>query len=206
MGANRNGAWGHAAHVNTADIALVLLAAGRGERFGGGKLAALLAGKPIARHCADPLAAIAFRAHLAVVGPDTPPLPGYDTILLDPPGAPQSRSLALGVATAQARGAQAVLIALADMPLVPTEHVLTMIARFDGDRLASSTSDSTASRTALPPALFGARHFSALCALTGDRGAGALLRDAPALPLPGHAALDIDRIEDLARATRLLAR
>jgi CTP:molybdopterin cytidylyltransferase MocA len=31
----------------------------------------------------------------------------------------------------------------------------------------------------MPPALFGARHFGALEALSGDRGAGALLADAP---------------------------
>jgi len=187
--------------VTVSDIALVLLAAGRGTRFGGAKLAAPLGNKPVARHASDTLRILRFRAHLAVVGPDTPPLPGYDTIMLDPPGAPQSRSLALGVAAAQASGAGAVLIALADMPLVPATHVEAMIARFDGDRLASIASD-----TVMPPALFGAQHFAALCALAGDRGAGALLRDAPTLPLPDHAALDIDRAEDLMLAERLLAR
>jgi len=185
------------ARVTPAAIALILLAAGRGERFGGGKLSAPLAGKPLARHAADTLRGIGFGAHIAVIGPDTPPLPGYATIMLDPPGAPQSRSLALGVAAARDGGAQAVMIALADMPLVPVDHVRAMIAAFDGDRLASRGPD-----TMLPPVLFGARHFAALCSLEGDRGAGALLRDAPALPLSPDAALDVDRAEDLARAER----
>jgi molybdenum cofactor cytidylyltransferase len=55
----------------------------------------------------------------------------------------------------------------------------------------------------MPPALFGARHFGALEALSGDRGAGALLADAPCLPLP-PGRLDVDRPEDLARAAGLL--
>jgi CTP:molybdopterin cytidylyltransferase MocA len=38
----------------------------------------------------------------------------------------------------------------------------------------------------------------------GDRGAGALLRGAPALALDPAHALDIDRPEDLARAQALL--
>jgi molybdenum cofactor cytidylyltransferase len=186
--------------VTPATIALVLLAAGRGERFGGGKLAADLGGKPLARHAADSLRTIGFCAHIAVTGPATPPLPGYTTVLLDPPGAPQSRSLALGVAAAQAVGAQAVLIALADMPLVPATHIAAMIAAFDGDRLASRGPHSL-----MPPVLFGAHHFAALCAQGGDRGAGPLLRGAPALPLSADGALDVDCAEDLARAQVLLA-
>ncbi len=186
--------------MSPATIALVLLAAGRGERFGGGKLAADLAGKPLARHAADHLLPIGFAAHIAVTGPDTPPLPGYATVRLDPPGAPQSRSLAIGVAAAGATGAQAVLVALADMPLVPATHIAALLAAFDGDRLASQGPHSL-----MPPALFGARHFAALCALDGDRGAGTLLRGAPALALSADAALDVDCAEDLARAQILLA-
>ncbi len=182
-------------------IGLVLLAAGRGTRFGGAKLAAPLAGKPLARHAADMLRGPGFAARIAVIGPDTPILPGYDTVLLDPPGAPQSRSLALGVAAAEACGVKAVLIALADMPLVPLAHIRAMIAAFDGDRLASLGPGSPT-----PPALFGAHHFAALCMLEGDRGAGALLRDAPALPLAADVALDVDRPVDLARVEALLKR
>jgi molybdenum cofactor cytidylyltransferase len=185
--------------VNPSAVALILLAAGQGTRFGGGKLAAPLLGRPLARHAADALLAIQFGAHIAVVGPDTPALPGYTTIMLDPPGAPQSRSLALGVAAARERGAQAVMIALADMPLVPVDHVRALIARFDGDRLASRGPAGV-----LPPVLFGTRHFDALGALSGDRGAGALLRDAPFLPLAAEAALDIDHADDLARVQALL--
>lgn len=182
--------------MTPARIAVVLLAAGRGERFGGGKLAALLGGRPVADHAAAMLRAIGFARHIAVIGPETPPLPGWTGVMLDPPGAPQSRSLAQGVA--QAGDAEAVLVALADMPLVPRAHVEAMVQAFDGDRLASRYQGVT-----MPPALLGRAHFAAMMALTGDRGAGALLRDAPAIDLPGAAGLDIDRPADLALALRL---
>lgn len=185
--------------MTPAEIAVVLLAGGRGSRFGGGKLAAPLAGKPLAHHAADMMLGFGWAAHIAVISADTPPLPGYTTVLLDPPGAPQSRSLALGIAAARSSGAQAVLIALADMPLVPPAHIRAMIDAFDGDRLASLGPD-----TILPPVLFGAQHFDALCQLQGDRGAGALLRDAPTIALSTDASLDVDRPEDLARAQVLI--
>lgn len=178
----------------------MLLAAGRGTRFGGAKLAADLGGKPVLRHAADMLRALPFAAHIAMIGPATPDPGDYATVLLDPPDAPQARSLALGVAAARDTGAEAVLVALADMPLVPAAHVTALIAAFDGDRIGSA-----APHAHLPPALFGARHFNTLCALSGDRGAGALLRDAPCLPLTADQALDIDRPEDLARALALIA-
>ena len=199
MQANRRGPPRHSARVAPEAIALVLLAAGRGQRFGGRKLAATLGNKPLARHAADSLLTIGFGAHIAIVSPDTPPLPGYAQIMLEPAGAPQSRSVTLGVAMAQNGGAQAVLIALADMPLVPLAHIRALIAAFDGNRLASRGPHGL-----LPPVLFGAQHFAALCSLDGDRGAGALLHDAPALTLSADAALDVDRAEDLARAQVLI--
>jgi molybdenum cofactor cytidylyltransferase len=93
-----------------------------------------------------------------------------------------------------------VLIALADMPLVPLRILPACWEAFDGDRLTSVCEGQR-----LPPALLGGAHFAALGALTGDRGAGALLRDAPTLPLTPDQALDIDTPADLARAERLLA-
>ncbi|BEV01795.1 nucleotidyltransferase family protein [Novosphingobium olei] len=178
-------------------IALVLLAAGRSERFGGNKLAATLSGRPVIEHTMAALAPLPLRWRFAVVSATTPPLPGYHTLPLDPPDSPQSASLRLGVAAAQARGAKAVLVALADMPLVPTAHFATLLDRFDGTRIASQ-----AGGVPMPPALFGASCFRALQSLTGDRGAGLLLRDAPAVPLPKGADLDIDTPQDLVLAAQ----
>ncbi|WP_421846828.1 NTP transferase domain-containing protein [Novosphingobium sp.] len=184
-----------------AGLALVLLAGGQSARFGGPKLVAPLGGKALALHAAEMLAALPFAARYAVIGPNAPDLAalGYSCVALTPPGAAQARSLALGVAAAHAGGAQAVLVALADMPLVPEAHVRSLVEAFDGDRIAT-----TAGGVTMPPALFGAAHFAALTALDGDHGGAVRLKGAPTVPLDPLLALDVDRPEDLARAEALL--
>lgn len=170
--------------------ALVLLGAGRGSRFGGGKLNAVLTGKPLARHAADRLAGLPFTRFIAVCSATTPDLPGFERVMVSPADGPLSRSIATGVA---ALGDEtSVLIALADMPLVPTAHFQTLLAAFDGDIVASRVDG-----LAMVPAVFGAQHFTALKRLSGDRGAGALLRHAPAIELDPALALDVDTPDEL---------
>lgn len=183
--------------MNAEGIALVLLAAGRGSRFGGAKLAALLDGKPLAHHVAESLSALPFARRIAICSPTTPDLPGFERVLLNPPDAPLSRSIATGIASVS--NAQAVLFALADMPLVPASHFARLIAEFDGSLIATKVGS-----LAMVPAILGASHFPALQSLQGDRGAGALLRNAPSVDLAEDFALDIDTPEDLHRAERLL--
>jgi CTP:molybdopterin cytidylyltransferase MocA len=183
--------------VNTSDIAVILLAAGRASRFGGGKLAADLAGKPVALHVGERLAAMPFSRKVLVCSTATPPIAGFDSIELDPPGAPLSQSIASGIAAIS--GPSAALIALADMPLVPTGHFERLIKAFDGERIGTSIAGRT-----MVPAIFGAQLFPALAALEGDRGAAAFLRDAPAIALEEAFALDIDTPDDLAHAEALL--
>lgn len=182
-------------------IALVLLAGGQSVRFGGPKLIAPLGGKPLALHAAKMLAALPFAARYAVIGPDVPDLAalGYNCVPVTPPGAPQARSLALGLAAARAAGPRGVLVALADMPLVPPAHIHALVTQFDGDRIATAADGVT-----MPPALFGAAHYAALTALDGDRGGAGRLKGAPVVPLDPALALDVDRPEDLVRAAALL--
>jgi molybdenum cofactor cytidylyltransferase len=184
-----------------AGLALVLLAGGQSTRFGGPKLITPLGDRPLALHAAEMLADLPFAARYAVIGPDVPDLAelGYQLVPLDPPGAPQARSLALGVAAAARGRARAVLIALADMPLVPPFHIVALVSSFNGDRIATSAGGVT-----MPPAIFGSAHFAALSALDGDRGGAVRLKGAPAVPLDPALALDVDRPEDLVQAAALL--
>ncbi|MFY7835479.1 MAG: nucleotidyltransferase family protein [Novosphingobium sp.] len=183
--------------MNGLRIALILLAAGRATRFGGGKLGAELAGKPLACHAADNLNSLPLFRRFVIYSPQTPELPDFIKIPLDPPDAPLSRSIATGVAALTDE--DAALFALADMPLVPTAHFAALIARFDGDRIATRVDGRN-----MVPAIFGRQHFATLASLVGDRGAGVLLQDAPSIDLAPAQALDVDTQDDLERAQVLL--
>jgi len=182
-------------------MAVVLLAAGQARRFGGNKLSALAAGRPVAFHSAEMLGNIPFSRHFVVSGPESPDLGGFgfEHIDLTPKAAPMSRSIALGVAAVRDTPAQAVLIALADMPLVSRRHILNLVERFDGFRISSAHRGRK-----MPPAIFGRELFDSLMTLSGDRGASELLQNAPAVALDDKEAADIDEPGDLAMIEKLL--
>ena len=182
-------------------IAALILAGGKGHRFGGPKLMADLGGQPLGLRCVRPVLALNLPLNFAVCGPGAPDYAarGFSCLGLAPADAPLSRSLAIGIAAAQAAGAGAVLVALADMPLVPLAHFQHLIAQFDGAVIGTE-----AGGTAMPPAVFGQSLFGQLLTLEGDRGAGALLASAPRIALDPALALDVDTPEDLAEARRRL--
>ena len=186
-----------------ADIALLLLAAGRGQRFGGRKLGAILGGEPVLYHSARMLGRLPFAHRIATVGATTPDLGplGFGMVELADAGSTMSASIAAGIAAIRQRDVSAAMICLGDMPFVPAAHIHRMIEAFDGDRLASISAGRR-----MPPALFARAHFGALEGLSGDRGASALLAGAPAIELSPDEALDIDTPEDLARAVAILGR
>ena len=106
------------------------------------------------------------------------------------------RSLACGV-RALDRSARAVLVCLADQPLLTAEDLVTLVAAW-----RASPRAMVASRYAGKlgvPAIFPRSHFRALKSLSGDRGAQALLTSSNnviSVPTPSAAA-DIDEPRDL---------
>ena len=181
------------------DSVLVLLAAGRSTRFGAGrhKLHQELLGRPLGELAAVTLAALPFRARVAVTaagGLDFKAL-GFREVVNDDPEAGMARSVALGVEAADRLGAAAVLVALADMPRVTAAHVERMFATAGGGGVVAS-SDGNAAK---PPALFLRDQFARLKALSGDVGARALLRDAALVVAPADELVDVDTAEELDR-------
>lgn len=178
---------------------LVLLAAGQSLRFGrADKLAASWRGKPLALHAVTALKPIDFAARVAIVSEtalDFGAL-GYRVVVNDRPEDGLSRSLRLGVEQAQALGAAAMLVALADMPRVTTLHFLHLLdaaARADAV-VASSDGDRVT-----PPAVFGAGRFAELAAATGDVGGRALLGGAVRVTAGVDELADVDTVDDLER-------
>jgi len=184
---------------------VALLAAGRATRFGGGKVDAHCAGKRLALWVIDAAQEAGLSPGICVTGPDAPRFLsealGWQQVVNASPEDGLAGSLAAAAREAQGRGACALLMVLADMPLV-TPALLRSIAAQTGP----AAIDHGGGRPGVP-ALLPAEMFASLLAIRGDRGASALLATRPDLVLvqpPAGALLDVDTAADLARAEALL--
>ncbi|MBC9247605.1 nucleotidyltransferase family protein [Paracoccus sp. 11-3] len=177
----------------------LLLAAGQSRRFGASdKLLAELNGAPLVSHAARALSLPMIPHRVAVVASgDVAAIlrPLGFAIVMQPQGRPQSTSLSAGIAEMERLGVARAIVMLGDMPFIQTEDIARLLV-FPADQPASAW----AANAPMPPAIFPKSWFPRLAALTGDRGAGALLKDLPAdarLTLPAERLRDIDRPEDL---------
>lgn len=190
-------------------VAAVLLAAGRGTRFGPDpKLLANLEGKPLVRHAAEAALASSARPVVVVLGAHAgavrAALHGLDLAFVENAefAAGLSTSLRAGLAALPARTAAAVIL-LGDMPRVTPAQI---------DRLATAYRAAGRPLSAIVPVVEGRRGnpvlldrsvlADALATLTGDHGAGPLLKGrADVLEVPGEpgTTLDVDTPEMLAR-------
>ena len=106
-------------------------------------------------------------------------------------------SLAAGLsAVLEDATCDAVLVTLADQPLVDAAALRRLVAAFGGERrIVASSYDDTMG----VPAIFAREHVDDLMRLTGDAGAGSWLRSRPSevtcVPLDA-AAIDIDTVSD----------
>lgn len=187
-------------------LAIAILAAGRARRFGGGKLDAELAGKPLGRWALDAARGVEHE-RLAVVATDPAPLfaraAGCELLINRRADQGLGTSVAVAARWAAESGSDALLILLADMPLVSLT-TLDKLSEFAG----------TPAAVAYPggrpgvPACFPAVLFPALERLTGDAGAAQVLHGLPEVRIvetPESELCDVDRPEALADIARQLA-
>lgn len=184
-----------------ADMPLVaVLAAGRGMRFGGDKLEADCAGKPLGRWVIEAVEGAGLAPGLIVTGPQGVSFaPEWRVLTNAHPETGLGPSLALAAHAALAEGAESLLIVLADMPLLAPEYLR---------RLAGvSAPAATLHPDGRPgvPALLDRKLMQRALSLDGDRGAGPLLAGATLLEAPTGTLSDVDRPDDLARAADQLA-
>jgi molybdenum cofactor cytidylyltransferase len=182
------------------NLAAIVLAAGAGSRFGGDKLSAEFKGEPLIAHAIRAARAAPVRKVIVVCSPalaigDWPGEPHVEPLRLTSPEL--SASLKAGIAAAGA--VDGAFIYLGDMPLIPHG-----IAR----DLAACLRTSFA---AVPrwqgkpghPVLLCANAFPAIATLSGDEGAGKLLKSRKDIAFVDTAdegvTLDIDRADDTAR-------
>jgi CTP:molybdopterin cytidylyltransferase MocA len=186
-------------------LAIALLAAGRSERFGvEDKLGADLAGKPLGLHAAGTLARCdADRRWVIASRADHPcsaawRAGGWDIAVNSRASEGMGTSVALAAGLAEEHGADLLLIALADMPLVPLAHfeALVAAARNRPEDALAATSTGT---VRMPPACFGKARFASLAVLDGDEGARRLLSGAISVTCAADALVDVDVPDTLDR-------
>lgn len=186
--------------TDTARIAAVLLAAGRGTRFGGNKLEAPFRGGMLGEHAARAVASVGFRWMFAVHDPrrtrlaETLCRAGFALVDNHCPGNGQSHSLHLGIDAASAAGAEAMMVILGDMPFIDTALLCDLVDAHCADPatiVAASDGVDT-----MPPAIFPRITWRALRRIGGDVGARAMLRAARTVPADAKKLRDIDTIGD----------
>ncbi len=184
---------------------LVLLAAGRSARFGdvGSKLEEPFLGRPMGLHVAVALEDMPFAERIAVVGTCRLDYAAHGFRVVHNENAAEgiASSVRLGVASAKERGAEAVLIALADMPRVTVAHVHRL---FDASRGADTVVASSDGVEPKPPALFGRDQFDFLLSLTGDGGGRELVRSGRHVVTAPAELIDVDTPEQLERLRALV--
>lgn len=185
----------------------VVLAAGRGRRFGAQKLVAPLAGVPIVRRAVGRMAAEVDEV-VVVVAPDDAavreaiaPL-GVRVVENAEAGEGLGASIRAGVRAVRERAA-AVVIALGDQPGLPAGVVVALRDAYLGAPRGSVVVVAPRYRGARGhPVLFGAAAFDELLSLAGDVGARSVLEREPSrvcwVDVDADPPADVDTPDDLA--------
>lgn len=194
------------------EFGIVVLAAGRGTRFGREpKLLSLLDGKPLVRHVAETAVAARLGPVGVVLGAHAEAiraaLAGLDLAAVDNPRFADglSTSLLAGLAAMPDR-VEGVFVLLADMPRIAPVHLLALADAYEAaDPAPSAVVPVSAGRRGNPVLLNRRLLDPDLSALTGDQGAGRLLarrRDVIEVAMDAAVAADIDTPDALAALAR----
>lgn len=186
-------------------FAVAVLAAGQSRRFGpDDKLTAMFRGQRLGELACHALAGLGA-AHRWVIAaradhPCAQSWQGDDfTVVVNAQAAMgMGTSVALAATLALEAQADGLLIALADMPLVPADHYRALLARAAATGPATVVA-SVADGVRSPPAVFGRERLAVLAAITGDAGARGLLGQAELVACAPDQLLDVDDPQTLAR-------
>ncbi len=191
-------------------VAGVLLAAGEGSRFGRPKALVEVNGRTLAERGADLLRSGGADPILIVTGAAPVRLPGTQAVDNPDWRTGMGSSLRAGLrALAGTQDVSAVVVALADQPLVGPDAVARLIAAY---RAGASVAVAAYDGQPRNPVLLAREHWPEVIATaTGDTGARAFLRaraDLVTLVECGDTGRpdDIDTPADLARVAAALAR
>ena len=191
-----------------AQVAAIVLAAGRATRMGENKLLAELAGEPLVRHAVR--AALASPARPVVVVTGNEPervqaaLAELDVRFVHNPDFASGMASSLRAGIAAVGDVAGALVCLGDMPRVTADHLRALIDAFAAAADDGAIVVPTVDRKRGNPVLWGRGRFAEIGELVGDVGARALVdRHAAAVhwvPIDDPAILiDVDTPDALAR-------
>ena len=184
-------------------VSACVLAAGTSTRFGETKLVQDLHGKPLVQHallasqgaCEGRVTLVVGHDEAAVIAATS----GHSDNVIVNHDHQQGIGTSISAGVGECRdGADAILIVLADQPLVTSAHLSELIDHWSGadDEIIASTFDGVVG----PPILFPKKAFDALCELSGDTGAKKILSNdefhVRSIDFP-PAGMDVDTPEDL---------
>jgi molybdenum cofactor cytidylyltransferase len=193
-------------------IAGILLASGASTRFGGDKLLATLADRPIVRWSAEAIAGavdelvVVVRDEALAIRAALDGLPIRWAVNQDAEGG-MSTAIRAGVAALPAH-AEAAIVALGDQPLVDGRVIERLVTRWRecAARAVQPSYDDGRGH----PVLFDRSLFPALCALEGDVGAREVLDSLgdtlEQLAIAGRRPTDVDTPESLRTLAAELSR
>lgn len=152
----------------------VVLAAGAGRRFGGGKQLALLDGRPLLEYAlASAAAAPELDRRFVVLGANADrileavDLHGHEPVRAEDWDEGLAASLRAGITAARDAGADAALITLGDQPRVGAEAIARVIGARGDTKAVRASYDGKPGH----PTLLEASLFDTALALKGDEGA-----------------------------------
>lgn len=189
-------------------IAAVVLAAGRGSRFGGAKLLARLRGRPVIRWSTELLVGAVDEIVVVIPPGDTEIRHALDALPLrfvESPGRDvgMSSSLAEGIASLP-DDAGAALVSLGDQPGMSREVVSALIQRWRESGAPAVVPVYSDGRG--HPVLFDRRCFADLLTIEGDVGARGVLaslgNEVALVSVPGAQPPDVDTPDALERLER----
>lgn len=162
-------------------IGIVLLAAGRGTRFGqASKMLGTLDGKPLVRHAAESAVAAKLGPVAVVIGAHgaaiRQALAGLDLRFIDNPAYADGLSTSLRCGLDALPDPDGIIVMLGDMPRVRPSHLATLAAAFlAADPVPAAIVPVHRGVRGNPVLLNRALLAPDLASLTGDQGAGRLL-------------------------------
>jgi molybdenum cofactor cytidylyltransferase len=166
------------------DCAGLILAAGRGSRFGGGKMLALISGRPMLQHVLDAAAAAELDPVVAVLGADASLIERTviwrNEMRLVNPNPDRGLSSSLSIGLRELWDHERVLVMLGDQPFVSVRNVRT-IAAASGDHGRPIVVPRYADGEPGNPVLLEREAFPLAAALQGDQGMSQLFRSDPDL-------------------------